>query len=243
MGVESNRDGEDDTTYRIVAESARTRKRRASESGEHSLEDEPSQDEAAPDEDAARDPGEAAAVFALDDDPAADDDSAEEDASAEDEDERPSDGGEGDAVAGEGDGARRVPSLEDLDRLIGRGDYATICKQLGPVERAGELSPALALLYATAHKEVTPDAQSAEVNYLAIRSLAALLGVAEDSRIALNLAKRIVRQNPVSGPRPAPPPVARVALIVLGLAVGIVAGWLAGPGGVNLVEILEAVMR
>jgi hypothetical protein len=129
-----------------------------------------------------------------------------------------------------------------IEKLLTRGDYARVCELLGPPERAAGMPPAMALVYATAHKEAGDDAESGEVNFLAIRAVASLLGVSAESRTALMIAKRMLRRNPVTlAERRAPPAPARVALIVVALALGGIIGWLAGPGGVRILEVIRTV--
>jgi hypothetical protein len=161
-------------------------------------------------------------------------------ASEEEEPEDPGDE-EGAAEQEEGDEA---PTLEAVEPLLAKGSYQAICDLLGPLDRAEQLGPELALIYATASKEATSSGAEEDVNPVAIRSVATLLGVSEDSRTALMVAKRILRRNPVVWQkRKAPGAPVRVALIILGLAVGIVGGWLAGPGPVQLQEVIETMMR
>ncbi len=146
------------------------------------------------------------------------------------------------AAPGEGD--EPLPTLHDVEPLLAKGNYQGLCELLGPLDRAEQLSPALALLYATARKETVSPEGDEDVNPLAIRSVASLLDVSEDSRTALMVAKRILRKNPVIWQkRKAPGAPARVFLILFGLAIGIIGGWLAGPGTVQLKEVIETMVR
>ncbi|MBW2452911.1 MAG: hypothetical protein JRI68_00275 [Deltaproteobacteria bacterium] len=175
-------------------------------------------------------------LVALDDEPVADEaSSADEGDSAERED------GDG-AADGEADDA--LPTLHDVEPLLAKGNYQGICDLLGPLERAEQLDPASALLYATAHKEVGSADSEEDVNPLAIRSVASLLEVSATSRTALMVAKRVLRKNPVIWQkRKAPGAPARVFMIIFGLAIGIIGGWLAGPGTVQLQEVIQTMMR
>jgi len=131
-----------------------------------------------------------------------------------------------------------------VERLLVANDYQAICDLLGPASRAKKRSPALVVLYATAHKELDLEDPDNQVNFMAISAMASLLGVDGDSHTALMLAKRMLRTNPLAlRERPLPRAPARVAMIIFGLMVGAVVGWLLGPGNVQLAEIINAVFR
>jgi len=172
----------------------------------------------------------------LDDDPASDE-------AVVGEEQQSGDSGDGDSTAAR-DSDADLPTLHAVEPLIAKGSYQAICELLGPLDRAEGLGPALALIYATASKEVGSTGTKEDVNPLAIRSVAALLDVSDESRTALMVAKRILRRNPVVWQkRKAPGAPARIILIVFGLALGILGGWLSGPGSVRLNEVIEAMLR
>ena len=134
--------------------------------------------------------------------------------------------------------------LARVERLLASNDYQAICDLLGPTSKAKKRSPVLVVLYATAHKELDLEDPDNEVNFMAIRAVARLLGVDGDSRTALMLAKRMLRTNPSAlRERSLPRAPARVAMIILGLLVGACVGWALGPGNVQLIEIINAVFR
>ncbi|MBI2388179.1 MAG: hypothetical protein HYV09_01070 [Deltaproteobacteria bacterium] len=128
------------------------------------------------------------------------------------------------------------PRLEVLEPLLRAGDWNAVLRALGPAEQAGRLPPNLGLIYAVARKESEgPTDKGSQSTELAIRCTAGLLGVASDSAIALVVAKRLIRKNPVGWQqRPAPP--ARVsALIMIGaLVIGGLVGWLVATGRLHL---------
>lgn len=116
------------------------------------------------------------------------------------------------------------PRLEAIEPAIAKGDWSEIANQLGSDEQAGRLPPNLGLLFALARKESEHDEATARkgtaYNELAIRCMAGLFGVPEQSPIALVLAKRLLRKNPVSWQkRPAPPAKVSILLIILVVAV------------------------
>lgn len=130
------------------------------------------------------------------------------------------------------------PRLETIEPAIAAGDWAAIVKLLGTDDEAGRLPPNLGLLYALARKEAEHDEASArrgtEFTQLAIRCMAGLFGVPEQSPIALVLAKRLLRKNPVSWQqRPAPPTKVSVLFILLAIAIGSAVGWAISQGYVR----------
>lgn len=139
--------------------------------------------------------------------------------------------------------AANVP-LEELEPLVVRGEWQAVLKRLGPAESAGELPPKLALIHALAQKESSEGADDTRANLLGIRAIAALLGTKPESQLALNIAKRLLRRNPIAWrQRKAPKAPIRIAVVVVALAGGSVVGWLAGPGGDMFMEIIEMMMR
>ena len=134
--------------------------------------------------------------------------------------------------------------LGKVEPLIQQTRWADIVEALGPASRAAELPPGLALVYAMALAETAGDASTTEASLLAIRSVSALLGVPEGSGTALMVAKRVLRRNPVTWRRrPAPRAPIRLALIVVALFLGIVAGWLVAPSSIRLSEVIETLWR
>lgn len=118
------------------------------------------------------------------------------------------------------------PRFAELEPLIARNAWKEIAERLGPAGEAGTLPPALALVLALAQREAAGDDGAAGATELAIRSMAALVGVPQGSDMALVLAKRLLRRNP-AGWRQRPAPAARysAAIIVLGILVGAAVGW------------------
>ncbi|MBI4704426.1 MAG: hypothetical protein HY744_25265 [Deltaproteobacteria bacterium] len=132
--------------------------------------------------------------------------------------------------------------LAKIEPLVQKGDWEGVCGLLGPPERAEKLPAKLALLYAAARAEAGGAESMTDANFMAIRSVAALLGVSPESRTALVVAKRIMRRSPAAwGRRPAPKAPLRMALVIIALTLGIVGGWLAGPNGIRLKEIIQAI--
>ncbi len=125
------------------------------------------------------------------------------------------------------------PRIEGVEEALVRGDWSRVAKDLGKVEDAGSLPPNLGLVCALAHAESSTDAVGA--NELAIRCMAAIFGVAPESRLALLLAKRLLRKNPVAWRQRAAPP-ARVSLLIVlvTLVVGGAVGWLLTSGIVKI---------
>lgn len=115
--------------------------------------------------------------------------------------------------------------LAELEPLFDRSAWKEIAEKLGPPEKAAELPPPLALIYALARREAAGDDVARGATELAISSMASLLGVAPGSATALVLAKRLLRQNPASwSTRPAPPARLSLAIVLIGVAIGVAAG-------------------
>jgi hypothetical protein len=127
------------------------------------------------------------------------------------------------------------PRLAELDPLLSHGAWAEILALLGPPEALEKLPPTLALIYAVALRESSGDASATPANELAIRSMAAIYGVAPNSTTALVLAKRLLRQNPAAWrTKPAPPAKFSVLIIVVAVVLGTAAGWWFSVGSHHL---------
>lgn len=131
------------------------------------------------------------------------------------------------------------PRLRAVEPAVSAGDWKQVADVLGPNENAGNLPPTLGLVYALARKEIEHDeaanTRDPGTNQLAIRCMAGLFGVEPDSPIALVLAKRLLRKNPV-GWRQRPAPSAKVSILFVALAIviGSAIGWVASGGYVHL---------
>jgi hypothetical protein len=105
------------------------------------------------------------------------------------------------------------PRYEPLEKLLDKNDWKQICADFGPMDGVGKLPPNLGLVAALASHEMSKDGDP-EAIATAIRCMAGLLGVAEDSPIARVLARRLLRKNPVRfSERKAPP--ARLSLLIV----------------------------
>jgi hypothetical protein len=122
------------------------------------------------------------------------------------------------------------PRYEPLEKLLDLNDWKKIGAELGTISDVGKLPPNLGLLAALAHnenaKDGDPDAAAA-----AIRCMAGLLGVSEDSPIARVLARRMLRKNPVKlSERQAPPARTSFLIVLITLALGGGVGFVASAG-------------
>lgn len=129
----------------------------------------------------------------------------------------------------------RDPRYEPLEKLLDANDWKKIGAELGPMDEIGKLPPNLGLLAALAHNEVAkdgdPDAAAA-----AIRCMAGLLGVEEESPIARVLARRMLRKNPLKlTERQAPPARTSLLIVLVTLVVGGGVGFVASAGSWNAV--------
>lgn len=129
------------------------------------------------------------------------------------------------------------PRYEPLEKLLDKNDWKQICDDLGPMESVGKLPPNLGLVAALASHEMSKDGDQAAVA-IAIRCMAGVLGVAEDSPIARVLARRLLRKNPVRfSERKAPPARTSFLIVLLALIVGGGVGLLAA--GISLGDLLR----
>jgi hypothetical protein len=122
------------------------------------------------------------------------------------------------------------PRYEPLEKLLDLNDWKKIGAELGAISDVGKLPPNLGLLAALAHnenaKDCGPDAAAA-----AIRCMAGLLGVSDDSPIARVLARRMLRKNPVKlSERQAPPARTSFLIVLITLALGGGVGFVASAG-------------
>ena len=81
-----------------------------------------------------------------------------------------------------------------VERLVDEGNWEGICAMLGPSDKAAELPPHLAIVYALARAESNPE--DASVVEIAIRSTERAHGLPEGSPIARVIAKRLLRRSP-----------------------------------------------
>jgi hypothetical protein len=124
----------------------------------------------------------------------------------------------------------RDPRYEPLEKLLDLNDWKKIADELGPMTDVGKLPPNLGLLAALAHNERAKDGDQ-DAAATAIRCMAGLLGVDEDSPIARVLARRMLRKNPVKlSERQAPPARTSFLIVVVTLVLGGGVGWLASLG-------------
>ncbi len=122
------------------------------------------------------------------------------------------------------------PRYEPIEKLLDLNDWKKLTDELGPMSDVGKLPPNLGLLAALAHNEAKKDGDP-EAVATAIRCMAGLLGVADDSPIARVLARRMLRKNPVKlSERKAPPARTSMLIVLATLVGGGGIGWLASEG-------------
>jgi len=130
------------------------------------------------------------------------------------------------------------PRLAEVEPFLRAGDWDGLLKSLGTPEQAGKLPPNLGLIYAVASKEKESSGKGAshlDATDLAIRCTAGLLNVPADSALALAIAKRLVRRNPVAWQkRPAPPASISALIIIVALVLGGLVGWLVATGRLHV---------
>jgi hypothetical protein len=122
------------------------------------------------------------------------------------------------------------PRYEPLEKLLDLNDWKKIGAELGSLDDVGKLPPNLGLVAALAHNENAKEGDPAAAA-IAIRCMAGLLGVSDDSPIARVLARRMLRKNPVKfRDRQAPPAKTSLLIVLLTLVLGGGVGWLASIG-------------
>jgi hypothetical protein len=124
----------------------------------------------------------------------------------------------------------RDPRHVTLEKLLDQNDWKQIGVELDSFGDLASLPPNLGLVSALAHNENAKDGDpDAVVN--AIRCMAGLLGVAENSPMARVLARRMLRKNPVRfSERKAPAARTSLLIVLATLVVGGGVGWLASIG-------------
>lgn len=130
------------------------------------------------------------------------------------------------------------PRLGEIEPFLRAGDWDSVLKALGTHDQAGKLPPNLGLLYAIARKEKESAGKlegTLDATDLAIRCTAGLLNVPADSALALVVAKRLVRLNPVAWQkRPAPPARVSAIIMLVALVIGGLVGWLVATGRLQI---------
>jgi len=122
------------------------------------------------------------------------------------------------------------PRYAPLEKLLDLNDWKKIADELGPMSDVGKLPPNLGLLSALAHNESAKNGEP-EAVVTAIRCMAGLLGVADDSPIARVLARRMLRKNPVKlTERQAPATRTSLLIVLITLVLGGGVGWVASEG-------------
>ena len=124
------------------------------------------------------------------------------------------------------------PRFPAVERAVDSGNWDELLAALGPRGEAGWLPPNLGLLYAIALKEKErADTANPDMTEIAIRCTAGVLGVDTTSPIALLVAKRLLRKNPIAWrERPAPRPTISILFILGGLLIGGTLSWLISFG-------------
>lgn len=130
------------------------------------------------------------------------------------------------------------PRLAEIEPFLRAGDWDGVLGVLGAPDQAGKLPPNLGLVYAIARreKEATGHAEGKiDTTDLAIRCTAGILNVPADSALALVIAKRLIRSNPVAWQkRPAPPAGISAFIMLIALVIGGLVGWLVATGRLHV---------
>jgi len=127
------------------------------------------------------------------------------------------------------------PRLERIERTIDEGDWQGVRGMLGSIEDAGRLPPTLGLIAAVAHSETAGEEGAPGASELAIRCMASLFAVGNDSPIGRVLAKRLLRKNPRTPvQQSAPQTRVSVAIVFVVLAAVSVIGWLVATGTIRI---------
>lgn len=116
------------------------------------------------------------------------------------------------------------PRVAEIEPLVERNDWKAITQKLGAVEDAGKLPPNLGLIAALAHNEMAKDG-SVDARNVAVRSMAALLGLPAENEVARVLARRLLRKAPTGIRRPAPPPKTSFFIAAVVVVLGGALGW------------------
>ena len=139
--------------------------------------------------------------------------------------------------------SRNVLEPSHIADLIEQGEHERVCDLLGPVDRAATLSPRLAQLYILARGELAKGSALADLPHLTMETSGAVLGLRPRSRASRLLAKRLLGLSAADVRQRMPGAAVRIALIAVALAVGVIVGWVAGPGGVDILDVFDSMTR
>lgn len=115
--------------------------------------------------------------------------------------------------------------VAEIEPHVERNDWKAVVAKLGSVDDAGKLPPNLGLVAAIAHNEMAKDG-SVDARNVAVRSMAALLGLPAENELARVLARRLLRKNPTGmRQRPAPPAKTSLFIVAVVLVLGGALGW------------------
>jgi hypothetical protein len=127
------------------------------------------------------------------------------------------------------------PRLERIEPTIDEGNWQGVRTMLGSIEDAGRLPPTLGLIAAIAHSETAGEHGSPGASELAIRCMASMFAVGNDSPIGRVLAKRLLRKNPRTSPQQSAPHTrGSVAIVFIVLAAVGFVGWLIATGTIRI---------
>ncbi|MDB4997120.1 MAG: hypothetical protein JWM74_4552, partial [Myxococcaceae bacterium] len=112
-----------------------------------------------------------------------------------------------------------------IEPLVARNDWKLVADMLGPIEDAAKLPASLGLVAAIAHNELAKEGIP-EARVLAIRSMAALVGMPGESELVRVITRRLLRKNPIAfRQRQAPPAKTSFLIIIAVLILGSATGW------------------
>lgn len=135
--------------------------------------------------------------------------------------------------------AANDPRLGAIEKQLDANDWRGIAAEYGTLEAIAALPPNLALIAALARHEAMPEGDHNSV-LLAVRCLASLLGVPEESPLARVIARRMMRKNPVRfRDRKAPKTRTSIGIMVATLVYGLIIGWLLSGGTAELRSTLS----
>jgi hypothetical protein len=132
------------------------------------------------------------------------------------------------------------PRVAEIEPFVERGDWKAVVDKLGSIDDAGMLPANLGIVAAIAHNELAKDG-SVEARNVAVRSMAALLGLPGENELARVLGRRLLRKNPTGmRHRPAPPAKTSLLIVAVVLVLGGALGWfLSSPTFSRLLHLVH----
>jgi len=117
--------------------------------------------------------------------------------------------------------------LATLERLVGSGKWSEALDFLEAARQSYQLNATERLLWSLAHTQAEAGKSTSDTHRVAIDAMSEILGVSQESPLALVVAKRALRNVPLAWrQRPAPKPFLSFLIIIAGAGLGGAIGYM-----------------